>query len=175
MLAFRLISGVRSIHMQIAADSVVTFDYRLTDSGGELIDSSEDGPMTYLHGHGQIVRGLERALTGKNAGETLKVVVDPSEGYGEPSGGRPIVVSKNDLPPGLEPEEGMGFTAVAAGGQEVTLWVVGVQADKVHLSLDHPLAGVTLHFDVEIRDVRAATSEELAHGHVHGAGGHHHH
>lgn len=161
--------------MQIAADSVVTFDYTLTDSEGTTIDNSEDGPMVYLHGHGQIVPGLEKALFGRKAGDNLKVVVDAKDGYGEKSGGKPIIVSKKDLPPGLEPEEGMGFTAVAQNGQEVTLWVTAVKGDRVELSLEHPLAGVELHFDVQIRDVRTATEEELHHGHAHGPGDHHHH
>lgn len=161
--------------MQIAANSVVTFDYTLKDPDGDVIDSSEDGPMVYLHGHGQIVRGLEDALAGRTAGENLQVVVDPKDGYGERGGDKPIVVSIDDLPPGIEPEEGMGFTAVAAGGQEVTLWVLSIEGKKVKLSLDHPLAGLTLHFDVQVRDVRAATEDELAHGHAHGPDGHHHH
>lgn len=159
--------------MQIARDSVVTFDYTLKDDKGQLIDSSEDGPMVYLHGYGQIVPGLEQALVGKQAGVQMQIVVEPGDGYGEPGGDRPIRVARKDLPPGLEPEEGMGLTSVTPQGQEITLWVVGVEEQAVFLSLDHPLAGVQLHFDITVRDVRAATEEELAHGHVHGPGGHH--
>jgi FKBP-type peptidyl-prolyl cis-trans isomerase SlyD len=131
--------------------------------------------MVYLHGYGQIVPGLERALVGKKVGEQLQVVVEPRDGYGENAASKPIRVPKKDLPPGVEPEEGMGFNTVTPEGQELTLWVIGSEKDEVLFSLDHPLAGVTLHFDVTIREVRAATKDELAHGHAHGPEGHHHH
>lgn len=162
--------------MQIADDTVVSFDYTLTDSEGEVLDSStEGGPMVYLHGHGNIVRGLERAMLGKTAGDALKVVVQPADGYGERAGGKPIRVARKDLPADLEPEEGMGLGAQGSDGRDVTLYVVKVTKDAVMLSLDHPLAGVTLHFDVKVREVRAASAEELAHGHAHGDGDHGHH
>lgn len=161
--------------MQIADDTVVSLEYKLTDSEGEELDSSEDGPLVYLHGHGNIVPGLESALTGKTAGEALKVVVKPADGYGERAGGKPIRLSRKELPPGLEPEEGMGLGAQGADGRDVTLFVTKVTKDAVTLSLDHPLAGVTLHFDVKILEVRAATEEELSHGHAHGDGDGHHH
>lgn len=162
--------------MKISKDSVVSLEYKLSDPSGELIDSSEDGPMVYLHGHHQIVAGLEKALTGKSAGESFQVVVAPADGYGEKaSGGKTITLPRSDLPPGLEPEEGMGLNAVGQNGKEVTLWVHEVKKDEVLVSLEHPLAGVTLHFDVKINEVRAATKDELSHGHAHGPDGHHHH
>jgi FKBP-type peptidyl-prolyl cis-trans isomerase SlyD len=161
--------------MQIAEDTIVSIDYTLTNPEGDTIDSSEDGPLVYLHGHGNIVPGLERALAGKKAGDALKVVVAPEDGYGERAGGKPIRIPRKELPPDLEPEEGMGLNAVGNDGREVTLFVVGTTKTEVLLSLDHPLAGVTLHFDVKVREVRAATEEELAHGHAHGDGDHHHH
>lgn len=160
--------------MLIADGSVVTFDYVLKNGVGEILDSSEDGPMTYLHGHGNIVPGLERALKGKSKGDALEVVVPPSEGYGERSGEKPFKVPLDDVPPGVELEEGMGLSAEAPNGQEVTLWVVSVKRDHVMVSLDHPLAGEPLHFAVTVREVRAASAEELAHGHVHGPDGHDH-
>jgi len=161
--------------MKIAKDAVVSFEYTLTDPEGEVLDSSEDGPMVYLHGHDQIVKGLEKELTGKQAGDALKVTVSPEEGYGEVGGGAPMNVPLSELPPDLEPEEGMGLNAVGKNGEEVTLWIREVKKDSVMLSLDHPLAGVTLHFDVKIKDVRKATKDELHHGHAHGPDGHHHH
>ncbi len=161
--------------MQIAADTVVTLEYKLTDAEGDELDSSADGPLVYLHGHGNIVPGLEKALAGKSTGEALKVVVAPADGYGERAGGKPIRISRKELPPGLEPEEGMGLGAQGADGKDVTLFVIKVTKDAVMLSLDHPLAGVELHFDVKIVEVRAATEEELQHGHAHGDGDHHHH
>ena len=162
--------------MQIAQDSVVTFEYVLKDDSGHVIDSSEDGPMVYLHGYQQIVVGLERAMLGKQAGDTLKVVVAPADGYGEKTAGaQPIKVKRSELPPGVAPEEGMSFNAVAPNGHEVVLWVTEVAKNEVSLSLEHPLAGTTLHFDVTVKVVRAATKEELTHGHAHGPDGHHHH
>lgn len=161
--------------MKIAKDSVVTLDYRLTDDDGDLIDSSQDGPLVYLHGHHQIVPGLEKALSGKAQGDTVKVVVPPAEGYGEKAGGKPIVMSKDQFPPGVELEPGAGLSAATDDGREVTLWVLGIDDEHVTLSLEHPLAGVSLHFDVTVKDVRQATQEELHHGHAHGPDGHGHH
>lgn len=161
--------------MQIAKDAVVTFDYILTDEAGELIDNSEDGPMVYLHGQGQIVRGLEVALLGKKVGDRVQVNIPPEDGYGEASHDKPIQVSWQDLPPGAELEEGMPIYAQGPQGQEITLYVQQVGKEGVVLSIDHPLAGVTLCFDVTIREIRAATADELAHGHAHGPDGHHHH
>ena len=161
--------------MKIAKDAVVSFDYVLTDPDGEVIDSSEDGPMVYLHGQAQIVKGLEKALTGKQAGDAMKVTVSPEEGYGAVGGGAPINIPLSDLPADLEAEVGMGVNVIGKKGEEVTLWVREVNKDSVMLSLDHPLAGVTLNFDVKIKDVRKATADELTHGHAHGPDGHHHH
>lgn len=162
--------------MHIAHNAVVSFDYELTDDDGATLDASADeGPMTYLHGYGQIVPGLEKALEGKRAGDSMKVVVSPAEGYGERSDPpQDIRVDRADLPDDLEPEEGMGIASVDEEGEETVLWIIDVQDDAIVLSADHPLAGMTLHFDVTVREVRMATDEEMAHGHVHGDDGHHH-
>jgi FKBP-type peptidyl-prolyl cis-trans isomerase SlyD len=159
----------------ITQDTVVSFDYELHDDAGRLVDSSEAGrPMTYLHGHGQIVPGLEKALAGRRAGETLKVVVAPAEGYGERNPERRLQLPRAELPEGLDPAPGIALHAVGPDGREAIIWVESVEGDLVNLSFDHPLAGVTLTFDVQIRSVRAATRQELAHGHAHGAHGHDH-
>jgi FKBP-type peptidyl-prolyl cis-trans isomerase SlyD len=161
--------------MKIARGTVVAIDYTLTDDDGEVIDSSDgDEPLVYLHGEGQIVEGLERALDGRRAGDEFSVTIPPALGYGEESGQQPIRVPRSALPPEPEPEVGMDLHAESPDGEEETFWIVEVQDDHILVTADHPLAGLTLHFDVIVRDVREATAEELAHGHVHGPGGHHH-
>lgn len=161
--------------MRIAKDSVVAFEYTLKNDAGEVVDESGDEPLTYLHGHGQIVPGLEAALIGKEAGAKLLVKVSPKEGYGEKTTDKTVRIAKDEFPEDAEPEIGMALDAVGPNGKSIVLWVIGKDKDGIEVSLDHPLAGVTLHFDVSIKDVRKATKEELAHGHVHGAGDHHHH
>jgi FKBP-type peptidyl-prolyl cis-trans isomerase SlyD len=161
--------------MLIAPNMVVTFDYTLTNAEGEVLDASDDGPMVYLHGHGNVVPGLERALLGRSAGDELKVQVDPKDGYGEVSGRGTIRVGRDEVPPDMPIEEGVGFAAQTPDGDPVTLWVVDFDEKGIEMSLDHPLAGVTLHFDVQVCEVRAATEEEIEHGHVHDGHGHHGH
>lgn len=161
--------------MQIAKNTVVTFEYTLRNDAGEVLDASEPGsPISYLHGHSQIVPGLESALLGKGAGDALNTVVPPADGYGERRG-RTVTVPRAELPTEVEPEPGMALHAVGPDGSEAVLWVDTVRDDQVVLSFEHPLAGVTLHFDVKVHDVREATVQELAHGHAHGAHGHEHH
>src|SRR5690348_15724134 len=161
--------------MKIGSNAVVAFDYTLTDDGGEVLDSSDEGePLTYLHGHGQIVPGLESVMEGHVAGDTLKAVVSPKDGYGERNVDRVVKIPRSELPEGEEPEVGMELGAVGPNGEVATLWIISVEKEDVLVSTDHPLAGITLHFDVTVREVREATSEELAHGHVHGADGHDH-
>jgi FKBP-type peptidyl-prolyl cis-trans isomerase SlyD len=161
--------------MKIGANAVVAIDYTLTDDGGEVLETSEgDAPLVYLHGHKQIVPGLEAALDGKGAGDALQVVVPPAEGYGEKTT-EVVRVPRDQLPEDAEPEVGMELEEERPDGTTTTLWVVGVEKDAVLLTTDHPLAGVTLHFDITVREVRAATREELDHGHVHGDDDEHHH
>jgi FKBP-type peptidyl-prolyl cis-trans isomerase SlyD len=139
------------------------------------MDESGGEPLTYLHGHSQIVPGLEAALEGQTSGANVKVTVSPKEGYGEKSSKGTVKIPNDEFPEGAEPEIGMALDAVGPDGKNVVLWVIGRDEECVEVSLDHPLAGVTLHFDVTVREVRTATKEELAHGHVHGPGDHHHH
>lgn len=163
--------------MKIGPNSVVSIDYTLTDPDGEVLDSSaEEGPLTYLHGVGEIVPGLEKALEGRVAGDAFKVVVSPEEGYGTATEQNHVRVPLADLPDDVEPEEGMEFEATGPDGEVMHFWVERVEGQEVVLSLDHPLAGVELHFDVKVNDVRQASADELEHGHAHGPGtsGHHH-
>lgn len=160
--------------MQIVTNSVVYMHYTLTDDAGKVIDSSSGGePLAYLHGGGNIVKGLEKALEGKQAGDKLTVKVSPEEGYGVREESAIQKVPRRALRGVKDLKPGMRFTAQGAHGPiEVT--VTAIQGDMVTVDGNHALAGVTLNFDVEITKVREATAEELMHGHVHGAGGHHH-
>ncbi len=161
--------------MKIANGSVVGIDYSLHLGDGEVVDASAPGdPLTYLHGEGQIVPGLESALVGLSVGETKQVVVAPAQGYGEHDPRGIQQVPKGAFPPGFEPKVGMQLTAEGPNGDAVPFTIREVRADDVVIDLNHPLAGKTLHFDVTVREVRAATPEEISHGHAHGAHGHGH-
>jgi FKBP-type peptidyl-prolyl cis-trans isomerase SlyD len=161
--------------MKIANGSVVSIDYKLHLGDGVVVDASGEGePLTYLHGEGQIVPGLERELAGLAAGDSRKVVVPPADGYGDRNPQGLQRVERKAFPTGVELTVGMELSAVGPNGEVVPFVVHEVQADHVVVDLNHPLAGKTLHFDVTIREVRAATPEELEHGHAHGAGGHGH-
>jgi FKBP-type peptidyl-prolyl cis-trans isomerase SlyD len=160
--------------MNIAKNSVVKIDYTLKDDDGDVIDSSEGGePLEYLHGHSQIVTGLERALEGKASGDKVSVAVAPADGYGNVEPNKVMDVPRQNLPKELEPEVGMQLAAEDQNGHRVPVWITKVGKDSVTLDGNHPLAGKTLHFEVQVRGVRSATKEELKHGHAHGPGGHH--
>ena len=160
--------------MPIARDSVVTIHYTLKDDAGEVIDSSSSGePLAYLHGHGNIVPGLERELTGRDVGEKVSVKVPPAEGYGEYDKSLVQSVPRRALRGIKDVREGMHLHAQTEEGPQ-TVTVTRVAGDMVTLDGNHPLAGKSLNFDIQIEDVRLATEEELSHGHVHGAHGHHH-
>jgi FKBP-type peptidyl-prolyl cis-trans isomerase SlyD len=156
-------------------DCVVEMDYVLKDGEGAVIDESPEGqPLPYLHGHQNIVPGLEKALTGASVGETKKVVVSPEEGYGVREEEMVLEVPRDKLPVDLNPSVGMTLGMETTGGHTVPVRVSDVHDDRVTLDANHELAGVTLHFEVRIASIRPASSEELSHGHVHGPGGHHH-
>jgi FKBP-type peptidyl-prolyl cis-trans isomerase SlyD len=160
--------------VEIAADSVVLIHYTLKDDKGDVLDSSAGGePLAYIQGHGNLVPGLEKALEGKRGGNTLEVTVPPAEGYGMRDEALVQRVSKRSLKGSGEIRKGMQFQARTDQGLRL-FTVTGVIGDMVSLDGNHPLADQTLHFDIEVVEVRPATAEELEHGHVHGAGGHHH-
>jgi FKBP-type peptidyl-prolyl cis-trans isomerase SlyD len=163
--------------MQIAKDKVVMINYTLTDPDGQVLDSSEGrDPLAYLHGRGNIIPGLEAALDGKAVGEQVQVTVEPAQAYGEldESLVQQVPLSKFEGVDKVEP--GMQFTAqTQMGPRVISVTEVDQANDLVTVDANHPLAGVTLNFDVNIVEVREATAEELDHGHVHAPGGHHHH
>ncbi len=160
--------------MQIAERTVALFNYTLTNAAGEVIDSSEGrAPLAYLHGVGNIVPGLEKEMTGKSVGDKFNVVVQPEEGYGMPNPIMIQVVPKAAFQGVDTLEVGMEFQAQTPQGP-MSVVISKIDNDEVTVDGNHPLAGQTLHFAIEVMEVRDASLEELAHGHVHGAGGHHH-
>lgn len=160
--------------MQIAQDAVVCIHYTLTNDQGETLDSSAGGePLAYLHGNGNLIPGLENALTGKQAGDKLTVKVAPADGYGEYDKELVQRVPRRSFRGIPDVRVGMQFQVQSDGGAR-TVTVTHIAGDMVTVDGNHALAGQNLNFDIEITEVRAATEEELAHGHVHGPGGHHH-
>lgn len=162
--------------MKIATDHAVSIHYTLTDDHGNTIDTScdRDEPLAYLHGYGNIIPGLEKELTGRSVGDNLKVTIEPADGYGEHNTALIQQVPREAFGEGAELEVGMQFQAEM--DEDVRLFTItAINGDTVTVDGNHPLAGHRLHFAVEVTGVRPATEEELAHGHIHGAGGHHHH
>ena len=160
--------------MVVAADKVVLIHYTLTNDEGNVIDSSSGGdPLAYIHGHGNLIPGLERELEGKAAGARLSVKIAPADGYGEHDAELVQRVPKRPFGGVSNLQPGMQFQAQTSE-VNARVTVIGVQGDMVTIDGNHPLAGENLNFDVEITEVREATQEELKHGHVHGPGGHHH-
>lgn len=165
-----------SDRMKISKGCVVGLEYKLHLGDGEIVDESEPGePLSYLHGEGQIVPGLEKELEGLGVGDSRKVVVSPENGYGEHDARGLQEVPRTAFPPDASIEVGETFGAHGPDGQPMPVTVRELKGDKVVIDLNHPLAGKTLHFDVTVREVRQATAEELEHGHAHGPGGAHDH
>lgn len=160
--------------MEVANHRVVSIHYTLTNAAGEVLDSSRGSdPLAYLHGSGNIIPGLESALLGKQAGNKLTVRVEPAQGYGERDEHLVQQVPRRAFQGIDQIQPGMSFQAQSSQGP-MRVVVTAVAGDMVTVDGNHPLAGEHLTFDVEITEVRAATEEEMAHGHVHGPGGHHH-
>ncbi|MBM6549616.1 FKBP-type peptidyl-prolyl cis-trans isomerase [Marinomonas ostreistagni] len=160
--------------MQIAPNTVVSMHYTLTDEGGQVLDSSAgQEPLVFLSGARNIIEGLDNAIQGKSAGDEMKVEVTPEEGYGPVHQELIQQVPRENFQGVDTIEVGMQFMAQTPNGQQ-PVTVIGVEEDGILLDGNHPLAGKSLSFDVEIVEVREATSEEVEHGHVHGEGGHEH-
>lgn len=153
--------------MKIAQGTVVSLHYSLSDQDGTFFDSTEGRePLSYLHGYGNIIPGLERELEGAEPGYTGRITVPPEEAYGERNPEAVFEVGNEQLPPDFEPKPGMVVQAQTPEGV-VQVTVDEVTDSGVVLDANHPLAGKTLNFDVEVADVREATEEEKQHGHVH--------
>jgi len=159
--------------MQITHQKVVMIDYVLTDEAGNVIDQSSGQPLAYIHGIGNIIPGLEQALTGKAVGDKVEVRVEPAEAYGERQLEAIQTVPRAAFQGIDEIQPGMQFQAQGPQGVQIVT-VTAVEADQVTIDGNHPLAGKVLHFSVEIMGIRDAEPVELEHGHVHGPGGHDH-
>jgi FKBP-type peptidyl-prolyl cis-trans isomerase SlyD len=156
--------------MQISKNKVASIHYTLKDNQGTVIDSSAGRePLNYLHGAGNLIAGMEEGLEGKTKGEKFQLKIVPAKGYGEKDESLVQKVPRSAFG-GQEVKTGMRFSTNQGGVVTVT----NVGLDSITVDGNHPLAGVELNFDVEVMDVRNATSEEISHGHVHGPGGHHH-
>jgi FKBP-type peptidyl-prolyl cis-trans isomerase SlyD len=157
--------------MQITKDKVASIHYTLRDGDGNILDTSSGRePLTYLQGAGNLIPGMEEGLEGKSIGDKFKLKVGPEKGYGV----------KDDTLVQKVPRAAFGNQKIEKGmqfqtnnGQVVTVTETGLEA--ITVDGNHPLAGMELHFDVEVTEVRTATAEEISHGHVHGPDGHHHH
>ena len=159
--------------MKVERGRVVRLHYTLKDASGATIESSRGKkPLDYLHGSGQLIAGLERQLEGATAGHAATIVVEPKDGYGEHDPNGVVRTDRGTFPDGMDLAPGVEVQAETPDGP-LSFVVVAIEGDEVVLDANHPMAGKTLTFDVEILDVRAATREETEHGHVHGPGGHH--
>jgi len=160
--------------MQIAQHKAVTINYTLTNDKGEVLDTSDGGdPLAYIHGAGALISGLESALEGKGAGDSLKVSIKPEDAYGMRDDSMQRVVPREAFGGEVELEVGMVFQSSGEQGPKMIM-VTAIDGDDVTVDGNHPLAGEQLNFDVEVVGVRDATTEELEHGHIHGPGGHEH-
>ena len=160
--------------MKVENNKVVQMHYHLTDADKNILDSSKGRePLAYIHGIGNIIPGLEKQLTGKEVGDKVAAVVEPAEAYGERDENLMQIVPMSGFQGDEELQVGMQVQVGTERGPAIAS-VAKIEGEDVTLDINHPLAGLTLHFDVEIMDVRDATSEELDHGHVHGPGGHQH-
>ncbi len=160
--------------MKIAKDCVAAIEYTLKNDAGEVIDASRGEPLYYLHGHANLVSGMETALEGKVAGDQLELTLAPAEAYGERDEALILEIPLNQLPDGLQPQKNVALQMNVQGTPRRAV-ITKVKLRSVVVDANHPLAGETLHFNVEVKEVRNALKQELEHGHAHGPGGHHHH
>lgn len=158
----------------VSKDKVVAMNYTLKDDEGNVLDASDGEPLEFLQGHGNIIPGLESALSGLNVGDKKHVEVAPKEGYGEYDPELEIALGRDQFR-GDVPPEGAMVELQSEDGDVLFGRVAKVTPSEVLLDANHPLAGKKLHFDVEITAIRDASAEELSHGHPHGPDGHHHH
>ncbi len=158
--------------MNILANTVVTLTFKLFDASNKLIEESPE-PLTYLHGgHSGIFPKIEEVLNTKTTGDSISVTLEPEDAFGEYDAKMIRIEPLADLPPDITIG---GYLVAEQDGQEVVWRVTGVADGKAVLDGNHELAGQRLRFDGTVLEVRAATADEVAHGHAHGAGGHHHH
>ena len=161
--------------MQVIKDAVASIHYTLKNDEGMVLDTSEGrDPLPYLHGAGNIIPGLEKALEGKQGGDQIQVAIEPQDAYGEYSPELVATLNRAMFEGVDELEVGMQFHASGPDGGMQIVTIRDVEGDDVIVDGNHPLAGQRLNFDVKVVSVRDASEEEVAHGHIHGEGGHHH-
>jgi FKBP-type peptidyl-prolyl cis-trans isomerase SlyD len=159
--------------MTIQKNSVVTINYTLKDETGGFIESSEgQEPLTYLHGQGNVIPGLEASLEKKSAGESIKISIPPEDAYGVWEESKMLNIPKGQFSGVDDIKAGMQFSVHSNVGEQIVT-VTKVEGETVTVDANHPLAGKTLKFDVTVLGIRDATKDELKHGHAHGAGGAH--
>ncbi len=155
----------------VAADTVVSIHYKLSLGGEDMVDSSEGcDPLQYLHGHGSIVPGLESLMAGRKVGDQFSAKVTPEDGYGPHDPERIVQAPRAAFPSDVELAPGMQFQTEDEEGDPMMVRVTAVGEEEITIDMNHPLAGKTLSFEIEVAALRAATSEELEHGHAHGPG-----
>lgn len=160
--------------MIIEKNTVVSLDYTLTNTNGDVLDTSKGrNPLTYLHGVGALIPGLENQIKGLQKGDAKVVNVEAEEAYGQYNDELLHVVPKSGFQGEEEMQVGMQVELDSEQGPMLAV-ISKIEDDQVTLDLNHPLAGQALNFDIQIVDVRTATADEIAHGHVHGPDGHHH-
>jgi FKBP-type peptidyl-prolyl cis-trans isomerase SlyD len=161
--------------MGIESNKVVTINFTLKDSEGNLIESTENmEPFSYISGNNQILPKLEDAVNQMLIGAKKDVLINASDGYGEYSEAAVQQIDKKEFPEDIKLVEGMQLIANSPDGKKMPFIINKIEENEVTVDFNHPLAGKNLEFNVELLDVRDATPEELTHGHVHGPGGHHH-
>lgn len=150
--------------MEISKDCFVSIDYTLSDDDGAVIDSSKErGGLAYVHGNGNLIPGLENALQGRTSGDSFKVSVAPEEGYGVYDESMKQAVPMDQFQGVDNVEPGMQFQARTANGVQI-ITVLEVNDNEVFIDGNHPMAGKTLHFEVDVKEVREATEEEMGQG-----------
>ncbi len=162
--------------MPIESNKVVTMNFTLTDDDGNVLDSTDHGgPFSYLSGNNNILPKLEEEVNNMIIGTRKNIRLDAVDAYGQYNEQIVQVVGKDNFPEDFVLEVGMEYLASNPDGVQMPFTIINVEGEEVTIDFNHPLAGKNLNFDVELLDVRDATAEEIAHGHVHGPGGHHHH
>lgn len=157
-----------SENISVLADKVVSIDYELKLDDGQVVDQSQEEPLSYIHGKGMIIPGLEDGISGMKVGESKEVVVEPEEGYGEYNDEEINALPREAFPEGMEIKVGDHLRVKEQDtGRVHQVRVLEIQPETVTLDFNHPLAGKTLYFNIKVVDVRDATKEELEHGHIH--------
>ena len=160
--------------MKVAKNTVVSLNYTLKNNEGEILDTSDGRePLVYLHGVGALIPGLENVLEGEGEGSKVSTVINPEDAYGDRTDELLHKVPKSGFTGDEEMQEGMRVQLETENGPAIAV-ISKIEGEEVTLDLNHPLAGMELHFDVEVVGIREAQQEEIEHGHAHGPGGHHH-